>query len=242
MTQKLKTQEPLILAIETSGRAGSAAIAIGPKLIDSIQFTGPMRHSAELFTSVNLLLDKADRTPQDIRHVYISYGPGSFTGLRIAVTFAKTANFANAVKIVAVDTLDVVAANMTDYTKDGGEHIERVGIILDAKREQFFVAVYDNIEGKWIKTTADCLMEAAEFVKRFANHEKPIWLSGEGLVYYAHLFDADAIKIMDKKYWPATAEKVHRLGWEMACQNQFADPLKLTPNYLRGPDAVPKKL
>ena len=57
--EKVTVQAPLILAVETSGRAGSVAIAQGPKLIDSIHFTGPMRHSAELFTSINHLLAKA---------------------------------------------------------------------------------------------------------------------------------------------------------------------------------------
>jgi len=103
----------LILAIETSGRAGSAAIALGQNLLAENTFSGPMRHSAELFGVVCNLLDRFDRKPKDIEHIYISIGPGSFTGLRIAATLAKTMNLANNAKIVAVDTLDVIAANVT---------------------------------------------------------------------------------------------------------------------------------
>jgi tRNA threonylcarbamoyladenosine biosynthesis protein TsaB len=241
MAENVTVQAPLVLAVETSGRAGSASLAHGPKLIDSIHFTGPMRHSAELFTSIDRLISKAEYTPKDIEQIYISYGPGSFTGIRIAVTLAKTLNFANGTKIVAVDTLDVVRANVMDYLRENKTHIGRIGTIIDAKREQFFIAVFENIEGRWIKTHNDSLMDAAEFVRHFGDPNKPIWLLGEGLVYYAHLFAANGIHLLEKKYWPATAEKVHMLGWEMACRNQFADPMKLAPNYLRGPDAVPKK-
>ena len=104
---------PLILAVETSGRLGSVALAQGDKLLSETSFSGPMRHSAEIFPAITDLLSKFDKKPDQIEQVYISAGPGSFTGLRIAVTFAKTLALANGAKIVAVDTLDVIAANVT---------------------------------------------------------------------------------------------------------------------------------
>jgi tRNA threonylcarbamoyladenosine biosynthesis protein TsaB len=240
MTRKTMVQKPLILAVETSGRAGSAAIARGPQLIDNLDFSAPMRHSAELFVAVDQLLKKADLKPRDIEHIYISSGPGSFTGIRIAVTMAKTMNFANGAKIVALDTLDVIAQNAADYIRDKNATVSRIATILDAKRGQFFVAVYDNQNGKWVKTTPDCLMTAAEFVRNFSGFG-PIWLLGEGLVYYANMFAGEGINFLDKEYWPASAKKVHKLGWQEACQNRIADSLKLVPFYLRGPDAVPKQ-
>lgn len=241
MQKKTAEQLPLIAAVETSGRAGSVALAQGGRLINSAYFTGPMRHSAELFTTLAQMLEKAALTPQNIRHIYVSAGPGSFTGIRIAVTIAKTMNFANHVQVVAVNSLDAVAENTNDYMSDKRTTINRIATIIDAKRGQFFVATYTHVKGGWQKETHDCLMAAPDFVRQFAGRE-PIWLLGEGLVYYAHLFTGENIHVLDKEYWPASAEKVHRLGWRSACQNHFADPLTLAPFYLRGPDAVPKKL
>ena len=108
----------MILAIETSGRTGSVAIALGEQMLSEAHFSGPMRHSAEIFPAVHKLLERFSRKPKEIEHIYISVGPGSFTGLRIAVALAKTMHLANAAKIIAVDTLDVIAANATDYIKD----------------------------------------------------------------------------------------------------------------------------
>jgi len=229
--------KPLILAIETSGRTGSVAIALGEQMLSEAHFSGPMRHSAEIFPAVQELLERFNRKPKEIEHIYISVGPGSFTGLRIAVAMAKAMNLANAVKIIAVDTLDVIAANASDYIK--GEKVKdlnKIATILDAKRGQFFIAAYENEQGQWKKTMADCLMTAGEFIENCDGKSRPVWLLGEGLVYYKDKFEGEGIRFLDEKYWNPRAEKVHNLGWEKALAGHFADPLTLQPMYLRRPD------
>ena len=111
-------KKTLVLAVETSSRIGSVAIALGEKILAETTFSAPIRHSAEIFPAISDLLNRFSRKPDQIDQVYISVGPGSFTGLRIAVTLAKTMHLANATKIVAVDTLDVIAANANDYIKE----------------------------------------------------------------------------------------------------------------------------
>ena len=295
-------QKHLTLAVETSGRTGSVAIAVGRQLLAETHFSTPIRHSAEIFPAVQNLLGRFGRKPKEIKHIYISAGPGSFTGLRIAVTMAKTMHLANStggpVKIVAVDTLDVIAANITTKNaipdsshehpaslvrhsfpvlrsfseggSDGGS-IECIAAILDAKRSQFFIAVYkqraslvrqpvrrsfsedgsfsdggsrepQNTQcATWEKITPDSLLTADEFLEKFAGRDKPIWLLGEGLVYYKDKFKAEGVRFLDEKYWTPHAEKVHLLGWQKARANQFADPLTLTPLYLRKLDVKVKQ-
>ena len=247
------TQRPLILAVETSGRMGSVAIALGEQILAEADFTSPMRHSAEIFPAIHRLLDRFSREPQEIEHIYISVGPGSFTGLRIAVTFAKTMHLANAAKIVAVDTLDVIAANATDYiekkntaaichSERSEESLERIAVILDAKRSQFFIAVYQRNTQYAIRNTQyekilpDSLMTAEQFLDKFAHRQKAVWLLGEGLVYHKDKFKTDGIKFFDEATWYPKAAKVHLLGWQKAQAAEFADPLALQPNYLRTPD------
>jgi len=259
-----KTRKPLILAIETSGRLGSVAIALGEKLLGEKQFSGPMRHSAEIFPDIVGLLEQFNKKPADIKQVYISIGPGSFTGLRIAVTIAKSMALANQAKlvrrpfggIVAVDTLDCIAANIVNLTAEHAKPLaesrlgeaenaekevklnERLGVILDAKRGQFFIAIYEKTQDSiWGKTLSDRLMTADEFREKFADEASPIALIGEGLVYYRNNFNAPNIRILDEKYWNPSAANVHKLGRQKALRGEFADPLTLVPNYIRGPDA-----
>jgi len=273
------TNDPLVLALETSGRIGSVALATGKNLLAESSFSGPMKHSAEIFPAIARLMDRFGRNPQQIDHVYISAGPGSFTGLRIAVTIAKTMHLANAAKIVAIDTLDVIAANVTEIISTAHANtqellesnsavsetspptplpINRIAAVLDAKRNQFFIAVYnhspkadntpqhskhairDTKYRLWKKIMPDSLMTAARFLDEFAQPGHPIYLLGDGLLYHNDKFKADGTRFLDQKYWSPRASNVHLLGWQMAIAHQFADPLTITPKYIRLPEAQEK--
>lgn len=148
------SDEPLVLAIETSSRVGSVALALGPDLLEESQFSAPLQHSAEIFPAVERLLTRHGRTPGAVAQVHLSTGPGSFTGLRIAVTIAKTMYLANAVRIVTVDSLDVVAANLSDKScqsprqgkaRQQAAVPETIVALFDAKRGQFYAAGYRRI-------------------------------------------------------------------------------------------------
>lgn len=235
---------PLILAVETSGRMGSVALAAGPQLLSQQEFTAPMRHSAELFPAICRLLERSGSKANEIEQVYVSIGPGSFTGLRIAATLAKTMHLATAAKIVAVDTLDVIAANITacGHSRQAGDgDVQSIAVILDAKRGQFFVAAYEKHKGRWQKCLEDCLMTAEQFLRSFAGRDKPIRLLGEGLVYYRTSFAGRGIYVLDEGYWLPRAQNVHLLGWAKAQRGEFAEPMSLTPKYLRRLDVKVKK-
>ena len=177
-------------------------------------------------------------------------------------------HLANAAKIIAVDTLDVIAANANDYIKDKKtttllktsrrhpepseieeppkrQSPERIAAVLDAKRGQFFIAVYQHNSGSslqtenkriWKKIFPDSLMTPSRFLNQFTRDEQPIWLLGDGLLYHRDKFKTDAVRFMDEKYWSPRASKVLLLGWKKALANKFENPLTLTPNYLLRPD------
>lgn len=247
-------ESDLILAVETSSRIGSVALASGCELLAETMFSVPLKHSAEIFPAISDLLCRFGRKPDQIDQVHVSSGPGSFTGLRIAATLAKTMYLANGVGIVSVDTLDVVAANVMSLTEADGSldripqavDLESVAIIVDAKRGQFFVAVYERSSpgadhpagaGAWTKVLPDCLMRPGQFIEEFAGRDKDIWLLGDGLVHYKDKFQAEGVRFFDEQHWSPRAAKVHLLGWQKAAKGDFADPVTLVPNYLRRPDA-----
>ncbi|MHC4153642.1 MAG: tRNA (adenosine(37)-N6)-threonylcarbamoyltransferase complex dimerization subunit type 1 TsaB [Planctomycetota bacterium] len=238
-------ESPLILAVETSGRIGSVALAVGEKLLGQREFSGAMRHSSEIFPAICALLEDLHRKPPDIEHVYVSVGPGSFTGLRIAVALAKTMHLANKTKIVAVDTMDVIASNASDYLRQKDADIHRIATILDAKRSQFFVAAYElrsskNNNTRYERILPDCLMTAPQFLEEFAGNTEPIWLLGEGLLYHKDAFKCEGVDFLPEDYWSPHASKVHQLGRQMSLKGEFTDPLTLQPLYLRRPEAEEK--
>lgn len=227
----------MILALETSGRAGSVALGRGDEIIFEKFFSAPMKHNAELFETITELLAKSDSNPSDIAEIYISIGPGSFTGIRIAVTFAKMMALSKGIKIVAVRTTDALAANVETCIDEQKLEITRIGTIIDAKRNHFFTAVFEKNEDEWVKTMNDTLMKASEFVKKFTGGDEPLWLLGEGLLYYKDKFAADGIKVLDEQYWATRASGIYKAGRKQAKNGDYTDPKALSPLYLRKTDA-----
>jgi tRNA threonylcarbamoyladenosine biosynthesis protein TsaB len=247
---KNRIEQPLIVAVETSGRRGSAALASGGKLLAQSDFSAPMRHSSELFPAIEGLLARFGKKPSQIDQVHLSIGPGSFTGLRIGVTFAKTLALANSAKVVAVSTSDVIVLNAiapTTYGRLTKPDYDRLATILDAKRGQFFVAAYERTKepvgdtdrkallSGYEKILPDCLMTAEHFLERFANSRPVIGLLGEGLVHYANKFKAAGTNVIDQQHWWPQAYNVHQIGWNKALNSDFTDPVVLQPMYLRQP-------
>lgn len=234
--------KPLILSVETSGRLGSVALSAGSTLLAETGFTAPMRHSSEILPAANDLLERFNKKPDEIAQIYISVGPGSFTGLRIAVTMAKMMALANNVKIVTVDTLDVIAANAIEYVEKEKKPVETIAVILDAKRSRFFVAVYEKQNQEWEKTVDDCLMTTEQFHRQVTGKQKCVWLTGEGLVYYKDNFKAETSEFFNESLWNPKASKVYKLGFLKAQAGDFADPMTLQPKYIQQPDIGKKKI
>jgi tRNA threonylcarbamoyl adenosine modification protein YeaZ len=260
-------RETFILAVETSSRIGSVAIARGDALIEESVFSGPMQHSAEIFPAIADLLARHGRTPEDIDEVHIAIGPGSFTGLRIAVTLAKAMHLAQGVRIVTVDSLDVVATNLADGARDGTSRVDhgrptalpdRIAALFDAKRGQFYASIYDRraadadqtppedfpgyqIPGPgdaiWRKIHQDSLMTAREIIEGFAG-ASTLGVLGDGLLYHREQFTEDRVVVIPEESWSPHAANAHRLGRQKARAGLFADPLTLTPFYLRGPQVT----
>ena len=229
MQNKAITSDNLSIALETSGRAGSVALGLGEELSDEKFFSAPLRHSAELFETMAEMLKKVEKTAAEIDNLHISIGPGSFTGLRISVAVAKMMALAGDIKITAVSTSAAMACNIDE------DSIDKVATVIDAKRGQFFVAVFERQKDTWHKALDDCLMTAEDFKGQYDN--RPIHLLGEGLLYYADEFRTENITVLDESYWPPRASNVFKCGIEMARLGKYSDPATIVPLYLRKPDA-----
>ena len=226
--------QSICLAVETSGRTGSIALGRGSSLIAEHSFTGMMRHSAELFASVKKLFHEAKIPITELKKVFITIGPGSFTGLRISLTLAKMMNLANETKIIPISTMNVIAANTLPlYNTE--KPIKRLATVLDAKRKQFYIAVFEKNGSQLEKIHDDCLMNAKDFIEKFSDPDNPIILLGEGLLYYKDSFINEGIELLDEKYWYPKAAKLYEIGSKT---DNFANAATLQPLYLRQPEAM----
>lgn len=230
----------LELAIETSGRVGSVALVIEGRLASLEFLSGVMRHSAELWPTVEKILHAHNL--QKVDRVYGTIGPGSFTGIRIGVTFLKMIGFAWGCQVVAVDSLDALAEHTCRWLQAAGrDDLRRLLCVLDAKQGRFFVSIYDIKEGKWLKTTPSQMVYPKDILDKICSEKIETGVCGEGLVYYADTFRTPFTRILEQDTWRPTAADVYRAGRRQADKGQFADIYTLAPNYIRLPDAVEKR-
>lgn len=127
-----------ILAIETTGRAGSVCVASGATVLAREALASDARHAGGLHAAIDRLVRGQGWAPDSLNEVYISAGPGSFTGARIGITVARTLAWATGARIVRVPTVDVLAQNALQANPPP----KYVAVVLDAKRAQIFTALF----------------------------------------------------------------------------------------------------
>jgi tRNA threonylcarbamoyladenosine biosynthesis protein TsaB len=220
------------LALETSGRIGSVALTGDGRVLSEEQFPHGLQHAARIITVIDSLCRRHGCKPGDLAEVYVSVGPGSFTGLRVGITVAKTLALAGTVKLVGVPSLHVLAQNAP-------AEAAHVVIVLDAKRGQIFTASFARMGEAWSEVEPAHMDTLGAML---ARSPRPVHLLGEGVAYHRSAIDpADAgVVVTDPESWRARAGAVAKLGWELARRGLYADPMTLAPLYVRPPEAEEK--
>lgn len=224
---------PRAIAIETSARSGSIALVESDgTLLAEQQFPHDLKHAAALISILDALTRFHRWAPTDVEEIYVSAGPGSFTGLRVGITVAKTLALSLNAKIVAVPTTDVLVRN-------NPEGWQSALIVLDAKRGQIFTARYTQ-QGGQITQEEPAHLDTLTTI--LARAPRPIHLLGEGIPYHRQSIPTDdpQVIVTPEATWRPRAAVVAQLGWNLARAAQFTDPDRLTPVYLRRPEAEEK--
>jgi tRNA threonylcarbamoyladenosine biosynthesis protein TsaB len=129
----------LTLAIDTSTRIGSVALADHDGLVAESLLPVRATHSETVLPEIERLLSSGSAGPSDLEAVVVGSGPGSFTGVRIAASLAKGISFALDARLYAYSSLAAIAAG----TGIAGS----VCAVLDARRGQLYAAGYDLAAG-----------------------------------------------------------------------------------------------
>lgn len=124
-----------VVGIETSGSIGSVAVCDGDTLVGKKIFGKTLSHGKEIVSSFKSIFDEIKWEPNDIDLIAVSIGPGSYTGLRIGVTCAKTLAYGLGRPVIDVPTLDVLAENVKSDVKN-------LCPVIDAKRKRVYACIY----------------------------------------------------------------------------------------------------
>jgi tRNA threonylcarbamoyladenosine biosynthesis protein TsaB len=213
-----------LLILETSGRVGQVALALGERLLRESRLDETRRHARDLAPAVAELLAAEGWQPRDLHGVLVSHGPGSYTGLRVGIMAAKVFAYATGAALIAVDTFAAIALQAP-------RDVLHIDIVADAQQEKVYVQHFarDVVGGAWRATSSLAIRPLAEWL---ATREHNAWVSGPGLRPYASMLPP-ATRIIDRDYWDPQAGSVLRLGLSRFREGQRDDPWTLEPIYLR---------
>lgn len=148
------------LFLDTCSQIIRLGVLSDSKLIDYTEFTNDNKLSEKLLPAIKEMLDKNKYRVNDLNRIYISVGPGSFTGIRIGVTVAKVIAWSLNIDIIPISSLEVMASYDTDK--------KYICSFMDARRGFVFAGIYDNelntyIEDKYV--LFDQLLEEMKDIK-----------------------------------------------------------------------------
>jgi tRNA threonylcarbamoyladenosine biosynthesis protein TsaB len=229
----------LILALETSSQAGSVALldsgAAGAdcdNVLSQRVLPDDCRSAQTLIPTIGNVLAEAGKRPADVGLVSVTVGPGSFTGLRIGATAAKTFAYSIGCECLGIDTLEVIAAQVPVSARQSGE----VHAVLDAQRKELFLARFRWEGGELWRLTDDCIVSASEWLLRL---QPGFVVSGTGVNRLIDRLPAGVVAV-DPAFRTPQAATVGRVAWRHYQHGRRDDLWKLAPKYLR-PSAAEEK-
>ena len=127
-----------VLGIDTSNQSMLLCLAENNQLTASYVTTNQKNHSTTLMPGIDFLMSSNGKKPKDLSKIIVAQGPGSYTGLRIGVTTAKTLAWTLKIDLYSVSTLALIAAGQDKW--DG-----LIVPLINARRENIYSAAY-----KWV--------------------------------------------------------------------------------------------
>lgn len=221
-----------ILAIETSAKAVSAAVAENGKILCAgYQDTG-LTHSRTLMPIVEGILKNTDLAITEIDAIAVAVGPGSFTGIRIGVAAAKGLAFGADKPVIAVSTLAAMARNVAFC--DG-----LLICAMDARRQQVYNALFDAKDGCLIRLSDDRAIALADLLAEIKDDPRQKIVVGDGGRLCQSYLEANGVpcRLAPPHLLMQNAMSVALIAEELAAEGKLLTAQELEPVYLRPPHA-----
>ena len=172
-----------ILTIETSSARGSLALCDDTGLVEELVFPEGLVHGREVTVRIDELIRKHHLTPRDLDALAVSAGPGSYTGIRVGVTAAKSLAYALGCGVIPVSSLEVIATNSVGSGDSEGS--SSIAVVLDARQGQLYRGVFRPVTRDGdprVERTLEDGVEPLESLQSgtFPGLTGPVCLIGDG--------------------------------------------------------------
>lgn len=221
-----------ILAMDTSNHPLSVALAEDDQLIAETTLNLAKNHSVYLMPDIEALLASANWQPQQLDRIVVAKGPGSYTGIRIAVTTAKTLAATLKIELVGVSSLELIATNVATIIPE-----QLVVSFFDARRGNVFAGGFKYQNGQLNNVITEQHVSFEELLNVLQQKNETVTLVGritDTFKSQLELFANSQFKIAPVSATLPSAYKLALLGSQ---ETPVADIDKFIPNYLRVTEA-----
>src|SRR5690625_3229828 len=156
-----------ILAIDTSTNILGVAILKNDQVIGEVVTNIQKTHSPRLMPAINSLMKKVELTPDQLGKIVVSKGPGSYTGVRIGLTTAKSLAWALNIPIVGISSLEALAYQGRFFTS-------YICTFFDARRETVFTVLSEWKNNNSVKVQDEKNILMKDWLSLIATYNKPV--------------------------------------------------------------------
>lgn len=205
-----------ILSIDTSTMISSVTVMIDGKIVGDYSINQEKTHSESLLPMIQEMLKSLDMNIREIDRIAVAKGPGSFTGLRIGMTTAKTIAQVLGTEIVGISTLKALANQVLT--------LKHVVPIIDARAGRVYYSIYKNRR----EVVQENLIYLDELLKTLPN--KDYLFVGDGISKNRALLEEGGFEIAN--------ESLNRCIGRSLCElanrtDRIDDVYTLAPEYIR---------
>ena len=164
-----------VLAIDTSNKTLSVAIVKDEGTIVEQTVPDTLQHSVKLMPAIQEVLQESQVSMQELTGVIVAKGPGSYTGLRIGVTVAKTLAKTLHIPLKAVSSLQAIVANVVEVVPEGAYVVP----FFDARRNNIFTGLYQVSHQFPQLIVQERHISWGEWLQELATYDAPLHFVGQ---------------------------------------------------------------
>lgn len=219
-------QSPRLLIVETSGRVGQVALALGGELGEARRLEESRRHARDLAPAAAQLCAGRGWKLRDLDAVIVSLGPGSYTGLRVGLISAKALAYATGCKLIGVETFAAIA-------RQAPGDAQIIDVVADAQQKKLYVQRWRREQTEWRPEAALSIKSVSEWL---AELQAGNWVSGPGVRVCQPAIPAANPIVAEDRREPLPGSLL-QLGLERWTNDAWDDLWKAEPIYLRPSNA-----
>lgn len=216
-----------ILAIDSSNQPLTVGILENNIILNEQIINIKRNHSIQLMPAIDQALKQTNLKIEEMDALAVANGPGSYTGLRIAVTVAKSLAWAQNTKLIGVSSLKVIAANSQS------KNPTYIVPVFDARRENIYTGLYQRNEaGHLMQIETDTHIAAEPYASYLANKKGNFELIGTDAKKF---YDTFKKTLGDRVTLAHPSLNLPRAGHlAFLAQNEKETPVhELVPSYLK---------